>query len=58
MARPQLRKSILALKSWLFGLEYESQNGNPTVMALIASGSQRGSSASANSLINTQLGEQ
>jgi hypothetical protein len=39
-------------------LESESQNGNPSVMALIGSVSQRGSSAAANSLINTQLGEQ
>src|ERR1700693_5210541 len=39
-------------------LESESQNGNPSVMARIGSVSQRGSSASADSLINAQLGEQ
>lgn len=38
-------------------LESESQDGNPSAMALIGPVSQSGSSASANRLINIQLGE-
>jgi hypothetical protein len=39
-------------------LESESQNGNPSLMAVINSVSHSGDSASANNLINSQPGAQ